>query len=308
MGLSSRGLKKKTMVFYHGECLDGFTSAFVAWQKFGSKAEYYPLSHKDNSNNKIISGSNSISVKQLSGKDIYFIDYCPSKSLADKIMAVARNIVILDHHACMRDVILSVPGSVFRNDESGAMIAYKYFFPKKAIPKLIKYVSIGDTWSFSKIKAREQRERNLLAYLYAINHDFDTFLQMQKQFGNKNQFKKIEEIARVLGMQSKKTVQNLLGHTRLISFNGHRIYSVNAGDAGGVDVSMLGHLLADMSGSFSICYSVSGGGLLKISMRSVIGFDVSEIARRYGGNGHKNAAGFSLCGDDALRFLQKVIK
>jgi nanoRNase/pAp phosphatase (c-di-AMP/oligoRNAs hydrolase) len=37
-------------------------------------------------------------------------------------------------------------------------------------------------------------------------------------------------------------------------------------------------------------------GVVKCSLRSVDGVDISDIAKRFGGGGHKNAAGFVLTG------------
>ena len=48
-------------------------------------------------------------------------------------------------------------------------------------------------------------------------------------------------------------------------------------------------------------------GLFKVSMRSDPHIDVSEIARKYGGGGHKNAAGFNVEGNvDVKQIMMKV--
>lgn len=33
---------KRTVVIYHGHCLDGFCAAWMAWRRYGDDAEYVP--------------------------------------------------------------------------------------------------------------------------------------------------------------------------------------------------------------------------------------------------------------------------
>ena len=56
--------------------------------------------------------------------------------------------------------------------------------------------------------------------------------------------------------------------------------------------SDLGHLLANESGTFGCVYWFNGENWI-YSLRSNGDFDVSEIALKYGGGGHCNAASFT---------------
>jgi c-di-AMP phosphodiesterase-like protein len=51
--------------------------------------------------------------------------------------------------------------------------------------------------------------------------------------------------------------------------------------------------IADQTG-FGACYFEAEGGRYQYSLRSRGDFDVSAIARQFGGGGHKAAAGFSV--------------
>ena len=35
-------ITKDIVIFYHKECQDGFSGAWVAWKKFGESADYVP--------------------------------------------------------------------------------------------------------------------------------------------------------------------------------------------------------------------------------------------------------------------------
>jgi len=37
----------KRLVIYHANCIDGYTSAWAAWRKYGDDAEYLPASYGD---------------------------------------------------------------------------------------------------------------------------------------------------------------------------------------------------------------------------------------------------------------------
>ena len=59
--------------------------------------------------------------------------------------------------------------------------------------------------------------------------------------------------------------------------------------------SELSSRLAQDSGTFGLVYSFDGTkGEWQCSIRSIGDFDVSKIARAYGGGGHKNASGFAV--------------
>ena len=59
--------------------------------------------------------------------------------------------------------------------------------------------------------------------------------------------------------------------------------------------SELGNQLAVQSGTFGLVYCYEGHRQAwDCSLRSVGDFDVSRIAKLYGGGGHRNAAGFSV--------------
>src|SRR4051812_39919236 len=109
--------ENKTAVFYHGDCPDGFGGAYAAWKKFGDEAEYIPLKH------------GKPFASDVTGKDVYFIDFCYPKEAMEKIAAEAGSFTILDHHEGVADVVKALPNFVYDASRSGASIAWAYFHP-----------------------------------------------------------------------------------------------------------------------------------------------------------------------------------
>ena len=58
--------------------------------------------------------------------------------------------------------------------------------------------------------------------------------------------------------------------------------------------SDVGHELAKQSGSYGLLWSINKDGKCLCSLRSVGDYDVSAIAKTFGGGGHRNAAGFEI--------------
>ena len=58
--------------------------------------------------------------------------------------------------------------------------------------------------------------------------------------------------------------------------------------------SDVGHELANQSGTFGLLWFVDKDNVCKCSLRSNGDYDVSAIAKVFGGGGHRNAAGFQI--------------
>ena len=85
-------------------------------------------------------------------------------------------------------------------------------------------------------------------------------------------------------------VEELLAAVMWMELGGYRIPVVNATG----NTSDLGHRLCEMfpAAAFSASYRDTAEDRREWSLRSVGDFDVSAVAKRYGGGGHRNAAGF----------------
>ena len=260
----------KNLVLYHAKCPDGFASAWAAWKKLGQTAEYIPCQYGD-------------PVPEVSGKDVYIVDYSFPRAVLLEMAEEARHVTLLDHHktaeADLKDLIHSNLEIRFDMRKSGATLTWNYFHGDEPC-WLVDYAEDRDLWLH---KLPDTLEIN--SYLQSLPHDFNKFSEA---------FEGGAEKAKLLGEGCLSWVKFYVGmmkqNVRYGTFLGyHNVPIVNAPRASISEV--VGELSEGFD--FAVGWHLRGDGLIEYSMRSRNDSDVSELAKSMGGGGHKNAAGFS---------------
>ena len=264
---------KKIIILYHNECSDGFGAAWAAWKKFGSKAEYMGLKHQT-----------PPPLKKLRGKILYFVDITYIGKDLDNVIKVAEDVTILDHHISAKDEIKKAPHSIYALDQSGAGLAWRFFHSDKKDPYLIRCVETRDLWVWKVPHAKE-----ILAAMDVLSFDFKKWDHAAKDLENIQIRKKYIEKGLAILAYEEKIATDLFTKTQPAIFEGHRVGVVNSP----VLHSEIGHLIYEHGYDAAIIWSHQDGQI-RVSMRSNGKVDVSKLAQKYGGGGHKAAAGFRL--------------
>jgi uncharacterized protein len=285
----------KTLVIYHGNCLDGFTAAWATWKHFGEEAEYHPALY----------GS---SPPDVTGRPVYIVDFSYKYDALVEMSFKARSIVILDHHKTAAEDLARLPsingcygdlpelesicgshnmptiGALFDMERSGAGIAWDFFHPGQARPILVNYVEDRDLWRF-----RFPATRQFNAYLSSLHFDFDAWECAYRDAGSaEGRGRIITQGAAILRAHDKQ-VRELVASCRYrMIIAGHNVPVANLPFP---LVSDAGNLMAEGE-PFSACYSDTPTGRVWSLRSKDYGMDVSEIAKQFGGGGHKHAAGF----------------
>ena len=95
--------RDKHIVVYHGGCIDGFTSAWVAWRYMlsqGIDAEYYPA---------YFGGE----VPDVRDKHVYMLDFSYPREQILAMKALAKSFLILDHHKTAEENLKGLPFAKF---------------------------------------------------------------------------------------------------------------------------------------------------------------------------------------------------
>ena len=292
-------ITKNIIIFYHDHCLDGFTGSYVAWKKFKNKAEYIPLSHNDSGEDFL--KDKKIKISELKDKEIYFIDFCLNEKELRKVEKVSKKLVVIDHHLGRKELIETLPNHLFRDGVSGGYLAHEYFFPKNKIPEFIKYVSIGDTWSFNKNEKIKTKEESILSYINTQDFDFKSFQKLEKDLEDKNKILEAKNIGDILQKIKTRRIKNQTEFAKIIKWEGYTVAILNASALS----SEIGNKLCeDKKIDFAMIYRF-GDNELKFSLRGIGKVDLVKIAKQYGGGGHFNASGFRT---KDLNFINDFVK
>jgi len=318
-------------VIYHADCLDGFGAAFAAWKRFGDNASYLPLHH-----------GKYWDTTRLRGHQVFILDFSFPPPILLALSAIARQIILIDHHVTARAPWadrLQCDGNgleqlvdheqrltlIFNLQKSGARLAWEYFHPLLPLPLLLAHIEDQDLWHFSRADTRPFcRALRLQAFDFArwdllLTETADPALPSYRQMILGGQaienFLQCEVdrmvdgalpmLARLRGepldmLQARRHGQDYIVQEAL---QWHAIHGL-AVNATALFASELGHQLAQRSATFGLIWQLTADGDIKVSLRSNGPFDVAAIAQRYGGGGHRNAAGFRL---PQAQFMREVL-
>lgn len=267
------------VVIYHDHCYDGFGAAYAAWKKFGNSASYLPHLRRDEY------------PVGIEGKEVYVIDFSFNEEVTGGLVKKNSKVIILDHHLTSKELVESMPGSVYSETDSGAKIAWKYFHPGKDVPMLIEYLSDGDTWAHALPNWKEVE-----GYIHSQELDFLAFETLEQEL--EDTMERVIEKGQLLNGYFDKLVAEHVEKAVLVEFEGYEVYAVNASS---FLRSELGHRLALKKGPLSIVYRIEGD-TLKMSLRGDGSVDCSNLAEKHGGGGHYSAAAIHVRNSNPLPF------
>ncbi len=260
-----------TICIYHGNCADGFGAAWVVKKALGDSVSFHHGVYQNGP-------------PDVTDQDVLLVDFSYKRPVLLEMAEKAKSILILDHHKTAAADLVDLPSNVrtvFDMERSGARITWDNFFPNDPPPPLLLHIEDRDLWRF-KLPWTREIQANVFSYPY----DFDVWERLMKE--------PIEALAKegyAIERKHFKDIAELLGVcTRRMVIGG---YNVPIANLPYTLTSDAGHSL--LKGEpFAGCYWDTPQGRV-FSLRSTDeGVDVSEIAKQYGGGGHRNASGFRM--------------
>ncbi len=254
-------------VLYHANCYDGFGAAYAAWKKFGDSAKYIPVSY----------GQPLPELEPFG--EVFIVDFCyPFQTLEG--IAEHMPLTVLDHHKTAQEMLSDWwhhnATVVFDMNKSGALLSWEHFHPGKEVPKLIQHISDRDLWQF-KLDGTAKIHKALVSYPmdFELWDSFD--IETLKHQGETCERLYTELVNNICSKAWKRYIA------------GYNVPVVNTSMAW----SEVGDTLVKQNpdAPFVASFTVMKNSVMW-SLRSRNDFDVSAIAKQFGGGGHKNAAGF----------------
>jgi len=290
-------------IIYHNPCSDGIASAWVV-KHFTPTAELIPCFAGQSPQNNIT---------HFQGKNIIFVDLCPNKEYLETLVTVAKHITILDHHITayknLENVSYPNLNYIFDNNKCGCMITWNYF-SSDPIPWFLAYIGDRDLWKWELLNSKE-----INTTLYEDDHTnfkglsklFDENLNPSlSNFYNSSIFNSFVERGKILCEIKDKQMKTCMKTAIPCKFENYNIWLFTSSPDILSDVGNRLMAKTFKNGStpnFTVCwrYNVQTHEYY-ISMRSTSdSVDVSEICKKIGGGGHRNAAGCTLPGSTVLR-------
>jgi oligoribonuclease NrnB/cAMP/cGMP phosphodiesterase (DHH superfamily) len=208
---------------------------------------------------------------------------------------LARSMVVMDHHKSAKEACEGLPFCIFDMDRSGAGIVWDYVNDKQMIhwndiPRdvlrgmhwMAMYVQDRDLWRF-----RMDNSVEITTAIRSYPFDLKTWddLARRMQVSPQTMTKEGEAIERYRQI----LIEQHLRHARDVFVLGHLVPAVEC-TASDIISDVVGRLA--IGKPFAMSWCPTEGGKMLCSFRSdEDGEDVSEIAKVFGGGGHKNSAG-----------------
>jgi hypothetical protein len=256
----------------HGNCYDGHGAAWVA-KKFMEDAVIYYANHGD-------------PIPPVpDGCLCWMIDISwPRKQMLELAQRVSLR--VLDHHKSAQAALEGFPNAVFDMDKSGAMLAWLEFIGNTTPPpRLIEYVQDQDLWTWTMPNSSE-----VCSYIRSFPRTIEAWTELEEQLEDPELNDQIVAIGAAIMRSDRQKVQEMCDQAFFATIGGHSVPVANAT----TQFSAVGHELCKRypDAKFAAYFMDRADGQRQWGLRSIGEFDVSEIAKKYGGGGHKNASGF----------------
>lgn len=263
----------KVMVLYHAGCPDGFGSAWSFYKKYGDKADYIPVRFDEEP-------------PDVRGRSVFIVDFSYSRPILEEMHEAAHSLVVIDHHKTAQESLAGLDYCHFDMSHSGAYLSWKYLFGEDNVPLLIQYIEDRDLWNWN-LKSSEE----ILSAIDSYPRSFQTWDQLDNQLdklGSETWFRLYLEGSAILRYKNC-LIHSIKAKQHKIKVGGKLIRAVNAP----FFQSEIGNQLSEGE-PYAAVYYFNGERFIFSLRSSDGGEDVSDVAKSFGGGGHKRASGFSV--------------
>lgn len=291
---------KPDICVYHAGCDDGFGAAWAIWKRWPD-CRFVPGSY----------GKPTEFGEAVFQKNILYVDFSEKRSAIEALGTAAKSVVMIDHHktaeAELEPFKVTLPSTrwphnldgMFRDmtelkrprilawfdmEQSGAVMAWKFAHPQQKVPYFLELIQDRDLWHFHFGNDTKQ----FSAALKTHPMKFETWDRLSGQWGML-----VNDGEAILRAQTAN-IEKFLHEAYLDNIDGHTVPMVNVPYIFASDTANA-LLKKYPDAPFAACWSRLKDGRDQFSLRSEDSrMDVSEVAARFGGGGHRNAAGFVI--------------
>lgn len=276
----------KYLVIYHTNCADG---------RFAAAAAQLGLESRGQDNVELYAAQYNENPPNVAGyAHVYIVDFSYPRAVMLSMCAINPNITVLDHHKTAQADLTTgdaLPCEVvFDMEESGATLAWKYFFPEHPMPEVLGYIKDRDLWQFKLPSSKE-----VTAALGLCAKSVESARETLRNDVPADSF---VSVGTVLLEQWNKIVESLAESASSVTlYHGEAALPAKIINAPHMFASDISQYLFDEDASVEVVAVWNLGydaDATVVSLRGAGRVDVSTLAKVYGGGGHHNAAGCKL--------------
>lgn len=270
------------LCIYHGGCDDGFCAALII-RYMWPEIKFYP-------------GVYGKEPPDVTGKRVIMVDFSYKRPIMEAMAKTVASLFVLDHHKtaqedlagleewAAKEGIIAPVEVTFDMDHSGAWLAWNFCHTDAPTPEFVNLIEDRDLWRF----AYGDRTRHFSAALRTYPMDFDTWIVLTSRVDL------LVEEGKIILRAHQANIKKFLEDSFMERIGTYEVPCCNVPYHYASDTA---HELLKRypNAPFTAAWFKRGDGLFQASLRSEDHrLDVSEIAKRYGGGGHRNAAGFQV--------------
>ena len=291
-------LNRRPLVIYHGDCFDGFCAAWVFRSFAGPECDFHAARYGEDP-------------PDVTKRYVWILDFSYPREVMKEIILKSKRTVVYDHHqtaeAALNGVIQEIRTEknilreadkiVFDMHRSGAGITFDELQREHGRKRgfheprfngarsnwVVDYIEDRDLW-----KMKLEDSAAISAYIATVPYTFEAYTELEK-LGADKAAEKGAAIQSYIDMYGKKARK----HANLRQVGGFEVPVVNMPYMNCSEhVGKLAEEYPDHE--FACGFFMRDDGKWQFSLRARGDFDVSEIAKQYGGGGHRGAAGFAV--------------
>jgi len=281
------------LVIYHAGCWDGYCAAWL-FRKAFPDCERIAIQYGQDR-------------PYVGDRDVVVVDFSWPRDVLLEMNKEANSLVVLDHHKSAEAELNGLYFCTFADDKSGARLAWEYLsssiapswcsfidnYASTGVPWLVNYIEDRDLWRFA---LPNSREINAALRTYPLKDE------VWDEIYNRGltEWRTLIAEGTAIRRSELQLVEQHVRHAVETELDGHTVKIVNATC---LVSEIAGELAKDRP--FGVVWFETKNGDRIYSLRSTkSGIDVSELAKKFGGGGHKNAAGFTIPAGCALPHTQ----
>ena len=254
-------------IYYHRADLDGKCSAAIAYTVYGKDANYIGVDYEDN----------PLDLDPHAERNL-FLDFAPFK-----LDTLPKNVYVIDHHK----TAIGMPG-IIDTTKAACVLTWEYFYPLTPVPKAVDFIGAADTWQ--KQRSDWEEISDVCVALMVENWPI-TNSNWLSLFVNSNDWLYLstqgQSMRRALNKFQRDAVANQAFE---VEFEGLKCIAMVSNVRGSHQFGDLAKQYDAMIVIINVKNEFWRYGLYTEHDH----LDLSEIAKKYGGGGHRGAAGWEL--------------